>query len=148
MTADEGRSTAAERHADAVATAVAARDYDRVVEVGVGDRLAVARRLAERGLSVRVVDLRPVETPDGVVFRRDDVTDPDRSVYADADALYALRLPPDLHRPVADLARSVGADLVFTTLGGDPATVSTRPETVAGGTLHWVHERGKPSGGR
>ena len=55
-----------------------------------------------------------------------------------ADALYALNLPPELQVPVADIARRVGADLAFTTLGGDPATVPTRPATVPGGTLHWL----------
>jgi len=75
---------------------------------------------------------------EGVRFVRDDVTDPDLPIYEDADALYALNLPPELQVPVADIARRVGADLAFTTLGGDPATVPTRPATVAGGTLHWL----------
>lgn len=112
--------------------------YDRVVEVGVGDRTDVAARLADRGVTVVVVDVRPVEPPPGVTAVRDDVTDPDRSVYRGADALYALALPPELQGPVATLARSVGATLAFTTLGTDPVVVSTRPETVPGGTLHWL----------
>ncbi|PSQ60318.1 hypothetical protein BRD18_01345 [Halobacteriales archaeon SW_7_71_33] len=133
---EEDRPPTATNHARAVADALAG--YDRLVEVGIGRRTAVARALAERGASVTAVDRRAVETPDGVRFVRDDVTDPDLPIYGDADALYALHLPPELQAPVADVASRVGADLAFTTLGTDPATVPTRPATVAGGTLHWL----------
>ena len=66
---------------------------------------------------------------------RDDVTDPDQQVYADADAIYALSLPPELHRPALDLALEVNASLLFTTLGGDPPAVPVEPETLPGTTL-------------
>lgn len=133
---EEDRPPTATNHARAVADALAG--YDWLVEVGIGRRTAVARALAERDASVTAVDRRAVETPDGVRFVRDDVTDPDLATYEGADALYALNLPPELQVPVADIARRAGADLAFTTLGGDPATVPTRPATVAGGTLHWL----------
>lgn len=117
--------------------------YGTVVEVGIGRRTDVAARLRDRGVTVVAVDRHPVEAPDGVRFLRDDVTDPRLSAYPDADAVYALNLPPDLHAPVVDLARDLGADVAFTTLGTDPATVRTSLESVAGGTLHWVRERGR-----
>ena len=104
--------------------------YDRVVEVGIGKRTAVARTLAERG-----VDVTARETPPGVDFVRDDVTAPDTAAYEGVDAIYALRLPPDLQRDVWRTARAVDADLLFTTLGGDPALVPSEPRTVAEGTL-------------
>ena len=128
-------------HAGAVADALAG--YDPVVEVGIGRRTDVAARLHERGVTVVAVDRRAVETPDGVRFLRDDVTDPRLGAYPDAEVVYALNLPPDLHAPVVDLARALGADLAFTTLGTDPAAVRTRPESVTGGTLHWVRGRGE-----
>jgi len=137
--AADDRPPSAASHARAVADALA--EYDRLVEVAIGHRTDVARTLATRGVEVTAVDRRAVETPDCVGFVRGDATDPDRSVYRTADALYALNLPPELHVPVAELARGVGADLGFTTLGGDPTTVSTRPETVHGGTLHWLRRR-------
>jgi len=109
--------------------------YDRVVEVGIGNRPAVARALAATGTDVTATDIRPVPVPDAVAFARDDVTDPERAVYAPADALYALNLPPELHRPTRSLARTVGAAFLFTTLGGDPPTVPVTRESLPGETL-------------
>jgi len=118
-------------------TAVVARlsDFDRAVEVGIGSRTDVAGALAATGTRVTATDVRDCETPDGVGFVRDDVTDPDRSVYEGADVLYALNLPPELQRPAARLAGDVGAAFRFTTLGGDPAVVPARPESIPGETL-------------
>jgi hypothetical protein len=100
--------------------------YDRLVEVGVGNRPDTAAALAARGRSVVTTDIHERPVPDGVAFVRDDVTDPDPAVYAHADAVYALNCPPELQRPLADAADTAGADCLFTTLGGDPATVAVR----------------------
>ncbi|MFC6861990.1 UPF0146 family protein [Halomicroarcula sp. GCM10025817] len=106
---------------------------DRVVEVGVGARPGVAGDLAAAGVSVTATDIEPRPVPEGVRFVVDDVTDPDPSVYAGADVVFARHLPPELHRPVRDVARSVGAACWFTTLGGDPPTVRVETEQLPGG---------------
>jgi len=110
-------------------------DADRVVEVGIGRETAVASALAARGVAVTATDIRPRSTPPGVAFAVDDITAPTRSLYAGADIVYAVRLPPELHRPAADIARDVGAELLFTTLGGDPPAVPVDRETLPSGTL-------------
>jgi uncharacterized UPF0146 family protein len=118
--------------------------YGRAVEVGVGGRPAVATGLAAAGVDVTAVDVDPAaaEGLDGVRFVRDDVVEraavADRAPgpYRDADVVYARRLPPELHRPTLTVARAVGADLVFTTLGGDPTLVPVVPETIPGDTLY------------
>ncbi|SDM04348.1 hypothetical protein SAMN04487949_0623 [Halogranum gelatinilyticum] len=114
--------------------------YDSLVEVGVGRRPDVAAALAADGASVTVTDvvdvtaLDGVEVPEGVRFVRDDVvaasdaTDPG-PLYA-VDAIYALNLPAELHRPVRDVARATGADFLFTTLGYEEPDVAVRRETV------------------
>jgi hypothetical protein len=112
------------------------------VEVGVGGRPDLAAALVERGCRVTATDVVDRPTPSGVRFVRDDVTDPDRSVYAGADAVYMRRCPPELQRPLADVARSVGADCLFTTLGGDPTVLAVERETVAEGTLFSVRPTG------
>jgi uncharacterized UPF0146 family protein len=122
---------------DATRDALVSRlsDYDCLVEVGVCTEPSVAAALARAGLDVTATDIQPRETPPGVAFAVDDVTDPERALYADADAVYARNLPPELHRPTATLARAVDADFLFTTLGGDPPTVPVARETIPGETL-------------
>ena len=109
--------------------------YERVVAVGIGRNTALAAALVDRGVSVIATDVRERTVPDGVEFVLDDVTAPDRSVYADAGAIVAQRLPPELQRPVFDLARDVGADLFFTTLGADPVLVPTEVVSTARGPV-------------
>ncbi|MFB6302421.1 MAG: UPF0146 family protein [Haloferacaceae archaeon] len=119
-------------------------DHDSAVEVGIGGRPEVAAGLAAAGVDVTAVDVDrdAVAIPDGVRFVRDDiveraaVVDRDPGPYRNADVVYARRLPPELHRPTLAVARAVGAELVFTTLGGDPTLVPVDPETVPGGTLY------------
>ncbi|SDK81934.1 UPF0146 family protein [Natronorubrum texcoconense] len=111
-------------------------EYDRVVEVGIGRRTDVAAALADCGVAVTATDVHDFESPSNVRFVRDDIVDPDLDRYADADAIYALNLPPELHRPTLEVAREVGADFLFTTLGGDQPAVPVERRTVDAGTLY------------
>lgn len=127
--------------------------YDRLVEVGVGDRTDLAAALADAGHEVVVVDVTPPDPPPGVRAVCDDVVARAESVerarhegrppdladlgpYAGADAVYARRLPPELQRPALTVTRAADAPLLFTTLGGDPVLVEASVETVAEGTLY------------
>jgi hypothetical protein len=112
--------------------------HDRLVEVGIGHRTDLAAALTERGCAVTATDVVPREVPAGVGFVVEDLLDPEMGHYADAEAIYALRLPPELQRPAAALADRLGLPLYFTTLGGDPAVVEHEPRTVQSGTLY-VH---------
>jgi len=117
----------------------------RAVEIGVGEHPDVAVALARRGVEVTATDIRQRAVPDPVAFVRDDVTDPDPSVYADADLLYARNLPPELHRPARDLARRIDARFRFTTLGGDPPVVPVDREQLAGGVTLFTARDGPRS---
>ncbi|WP_458206879.1 UPF0146 family protein [Haladaptatus sp. NG-SE-30] len=123
---------------DGIVTRLA--DYRRAVEIGIGDRTDVAEALSDAGVAVTATDVYPREVPEGVRFVLDDVTDPDATVYEDADVLYALNIPPELHRPALAVARACDADFVFTTLGGDQPSVPVRRETIPGETLFWARE--------
>ena len=116
--------------------------FDQLVEVGVGRRPGVARALVERGRTVTATDLVRRDVPDSVEFVRDDVTTPDESVYEGADAVYALNCPPDLHRSLVEVADTVGAACLFTTLGGDPPTVPVDRQTTATATVFVALRRG------
>ncbi|RQG97487.1 hypothetical protein EA472_19195 [Natrarchaeobius oligotrophus] len=119
-------------------------EYDRVVEVGVGRRTDLAAALVASGVDVTATDVHRRDVPDGVRFVRDDVVDPDPSVYADADAVYARNLPPELHRPALEAARAADAEFLFTTLGGDQPAVPVERRTVRDGTVYVA--RTDPSG--
>lgn len=113
-------------------------EFDRVVEIGIGNRTAVAAGLVERGTSVTATDVVPRETPPGVSFVQDDLTAPDSTVYAEADAIYALRCPPELQPALRTVASDADARAFFTTLGGEPVVVPTTPRTIEGETLFAV----------
>jgi uncharacterized UPF0146 family protein len=122
--------------------------YDTLVEVGVGRRPDVAAALAAAGRSVTATDVRDFDVPDGVRFVRDDVVERSRqsdpgSLYH-VDAIYALNFPPELHRPAREVARRVGADFLFTTLGYDEPAIPVRRETLPGETLYVAIDRGEP----
>lgn len=119
--------------------------YDTLVEVGVGRNPSVAAALAAAGKSVTTTDIYEFDVPEGVRFVRDDIvarseqSDPGR-LYS-VDALYALNLPGELHRPVRDVARATGAAFVFTTLGYEEPTIPVRREQVDGETLYTAVDR-------
>ncbi|WP_207591891.1 UPF0146 family protein [Halomontanus rarus] len=132
------------RNTDALADRL--EEYDRVVEVGIGRRTDLARALADRGVAVTATDVYPRPVPDGVRFVEDDIVTPRLEVYEGCDAIYALNLPPELHRPALAVAREVDAEFLFTTLGGDQPAVPVRRETIAtdgvGETLYVATTRG------
>ncbi|HET7323264.1 MAG TPA: UPF0146 family protein, partial [Halococcus sp.] len=108
--------------------------FDRLVEVGIGLRTDVAARLA-KNTAVTATDIHSCTVPEGIAFVRDDITTPAIETYADADCIYALNLPPELHRPTRTVAREVGAEFLFTTLGGEFPAIPTESETLPGETL-------------
>lgn len=119
--------------------------YDRLLEVGVGRRPEVAAALVDAGSEVTAIDIREVTVPRGVRFVRDDVIarsemDDPGPIYR-VDAVYALNLPPDLHRPTRDVARAAEAEFLFTTLGFDEPAVPVRRETLPRGETLFVADR-------
>ncbi|WP_276300049.1 UPF0146 family protein [Halorussus lipolyticus] len=114
--------------------------FDTAVEVGIGNRTDVAGALADEDTAVTATDVHQREVPEEVHFERDDVLDPDPEIYRDADVLYALNLPPELHRPALEVARSADAAFLFTTLGGDQPAIPVERETVPGETIFVARE--------
>jgi uncharacterized UPF0146 family protein len=113
--------------------------YDRLLEVGIGRRPEVAAALVDAGCEVTAIDVFDAPVPDGVDFVRDDVVaraaEPDDPPYR-VDAVYGLNLPAELQRPTRDVARAVGADFRFTTLGFEAPVIPVERETVGGETLY------------
>jgi uncharacterized UPF0146 family protein len=131
-------------------------EYDAVLEVGIGRRPGVARTLVSRNVNVQAVDVYDQSVPDCIDFVQDDVVERaarlEETLHTEqvgenaptasfrVDAIYALNLPPELQQPALQIARSVDAAFLFTTLGGDPATVPTRTEPVGYDCLYVARE--------
>jgi hypothetical protein len=116
--------------------------YDRVVEVGIGRRTTVAEALTDAGVDVTATDIADRDLPEKIRFVRDDIVARARESPGDlydVDAIYALNLPPELHRAARDVAQAAGADFLFTTLGGDPPAVPVERVTLDEETLYVVH---------
>lgn len=111
-------------------------DFESLVEIGIGRRTDIAAALTARGASVTATDVHDRSVPDEVRFVRDNIVDPNIEVYEGSDALYALNLPPELHRPTLEVAREVDAAFLFTTLGGDQPAVPVERVTIDAGTLY------------
>ncbi|WP_284012289.1 UPF0146 family protein [Halobaculum litoreum] len=107
----------------------------------------MAAALATAGRDVTATDVVARDVPAGVGFVRDDLVaaaareDPGDAYRA--DCVYALNVPPELHRPLATVARRVDAACCFTTLGSDPPAVDATPLALDGGdTLYVVRDPG------
>jgi uncharacterized UPF0146 family protein len=139
-------------------------EHNCLVEVGIGDRPAVARALAERGCRVVAVDVDPGdrsraaaqeardEAVDGSLrvqqgdvlaladrvseSETDPLADADGRLLIDVDAVYACNLPAELQRPTVALADRFDAACVFTTLGFEEPVVPVRRRSVEGTALY------------
>ncbi|EMA02595.1 hypothetical protein E6P09_05050 [Haloferax mediterranei ATCC 33500] len=124
--------------------------YERVVEVGIGRKPAVAAELAEHGVEVVAVDVHDFPVPEDVQFVHDDVfarvDSSEPGPYEAVDAIYALNIPVELHRPTARIARRVGADFLFTTLGYDEPSIPVSRESLPGDTLFVADDSARDRG--
>jgi uncharacterized UPF0146 family protein len=83
---------------------------NRIVEVGVGRFNPVALDL-QRRLKVNIImtDIKPCHQQ--VV--QDDITHPDLKIYKNAELIYSIRPPEELHPYLQQVAEDVGADLII-----------------------------------
>ncbi|MFD1570508.1 UPF0146 family protein [Halorubrum laminariae] len=138
--------------------------YERLIEVGIGDRPEVALALADRDRDVFAIDVdvgdRVREAEDGIRGRNGSRDGSLRAVRADVlaladeraqltpsgalprsvDAVYACNLPAELQRPTVRLAARLDAACLFTTLGFEEPTVAVRRRSLDGTTLYVARE--------
>ncbi len=94
----------------------------KIVEVGVGKVPDVAIELQRLlpACEVVVTDVaEPPELSGRVKFVRDNITEPNLSVYEGATLVYAVRPPPELQPYLLEVVREVGADLLIKPLAGE-----------------------------
>ena len=94
------------------------RRYRQAAEVGIGAYTRVAHALQEQGVVVVATDVNP--QPQGIPVVWDDVWQPRLDLYGSAQALYAVRPPPELVPPLKELALRLAVDLIVKPLAGEP----------------------------
>lgn len=120
-------------------------EYGKLLEIGIGNRPAVAATLAAEGRTIRAIDIdTPSKAlPEGVVFEQrsvhDLVTDASNRVSAQmyhVDAVYAFNLPAELQSATVQVATAADADCLFTTLGFESPIIDVASLTVGEATLY------------
>ncbi|MBN1431394.1 MAG: hypothetical protein JW931_01315 [Methanomicrobiaceae archaeon] len=92
--------------------------YKSVVEVGIGRNTVTSTILKDKGIDVTATDIR--DCPDcRVKFFRDDITAPDKSIYANAGLIYSVRPGVEMIPDLIKTARAAGADLIVYHLGNE-----------------------------
>jgi uncharacterized protein len=91
--------------------------YTHAVEAGIGRNTLAAERVSEAGALMRCTDVKDLKHPASLHFARDDIFEPDLSLYMGADVIYAIRPAIEMVPPLIDIASAVNADLVVYHLG-------------------------------
>lgn len=82
----------------------------KIAEIGVGKFDSVAESLNEKdNITVIKVDI----APDNPTVVRDDITQPDLSLYEDVDIIYSIRPPSELQPYLVKLAEKTGVQLII-----------------------------------
>ena len=117
------------------------KNYRCAVEVGVGENPGAALMIRDAGIPVRVTDIRPISSADGIPVVKDDIFSPDERLYQGVDLVYAIRPGVEMVPPLIALAETVDADLLVYHLGGE--VYGTGGELIdCGVVLHRYHASG------
>lgn len=96
------------------------RNYSgKVVEVGIGQHVDVAKKLAESGLTVVATDVVKREVPEGIAFYIDDIVNPNFEIYMNSRLVYSIRPPPEIVGSILRLSKAIGADCIIKPLYGE-----------------------------
>jgi hypothetical protein len=86
-----------------------------IVEVGVGTFQAVARNLkSHHKLNIVMTDIKPSHD---IIL--DDICHPNLKIYKDAELIYSIRPPEELHPCLVKVAKCIKSDLIIKTLSTD-----------------------------
>ena len=92
----------------------------RIVEVGGGRVLEVARLLSARGLEVVLTDKEEWQLG-SLRIEKDDIFAPRMELYQGASLIYSIRPPLELQIAMGDVAARVGADILVRPLQDEVA---------------------------
>lgn len=96
-------------------------DADKIVEVGVGSFVKVARNLQKYlNKDIIMTDIKPYHKE----IIEDDITQPDLKIYKGTDLIYSIRPPTELHPYLVDLAGIINSDLIIKHLSTEFINIS------------------------
>ncbi|WP_298501434.1 UPF0146 family protein [uncultured Methanobrevibacter sp.] len=82
----------------------------KIAEIGVGRFSAIADMLSEKdNITIIKTDIDPADS----TVIRDDITNPNLSIYENTDIIYSIRPPSELQPYIASLAEKIGCDLII-----------------------------------
>ncbi|AEF96546.1 UPF0146 family protein [Methanotorris igneus] len=97
-------------------------NYKKIVEIGVGFNINIAKKLHEF-FDVCVVDINrnAIENAkkEGLNGFVDNVFSPNLSIYTNTDLIYSIRPPRDLQLFILDIAKKINADLIIRPLSNE-----------------------------
>jgi uncharacterized protein len=108
------------RGAEDLAESIGQNYQGRIVEVGAGRVLDVARLLLARGLEVVLTDREEWQLG-SLRIEKDDIFAPRMELYRGASLLYSIRPPLELQIAMGDVAAQVGADILIRPLQDEVA---------------------------
>lgn len=91
------------------------KEAEKIVEIGVGRTDQVIKKLKKDLPDCKLIatDIRSVSVPEGVEFRKDNVTEPKLEIYQNSDLIFSIRAPPELYTPLLKLTKEVKSDLLI-----------------------------------
>jgi uncharacterized UPF0146 family protein len=108
------------RGAEDLAEFIGQNYQGRIVEVGAGRVLEVARLLSARGLEVVLTD-REERLQGSLCTEKDDIFAPRMELYRGASLIYSIRPPLELQIAMGEVAARVGADILVRPLQDEVA---------------------------
>ncbi len=95
----------------------------KIVEIGVGKFQTISKNLSKNEkIDLMMTDIDPAN--EGIV--KDDVFNPNMSIYEDADILFSIRPPGELQEAIMKISNQVNATLIIKPLFNEDLNIKTQ----------------------
>ncbi len=105
------------KHIEKCVGSYIAAHYKDAIEIGIGRNTDAAQCICDAGTAIRCTDIHLFPHPASLRFFVNDIFEPDVTLYAGADVLYAIRPAEEMIPPLIQLAARLNCDLLVYHLG-------------------------------
>ena len=101
------------------------KNSSKIVEVGVGKILEPSEKLREKLPNTEIisVDLYPANE----TVTKDDITNPNPTLYSNTDLIYSIRPPEELQPYIIKLAKQFDTDILIKPLSTEEININLQP---------------------